>query len=396
MNYRIDAYLTENRVKDASQTFIMSLSNYVTGLSFTTSIQGGYMTAVIDLVMKDAAAWDLLLVKGLGTRLVLVNPHATNTDMIAWEGTVYTITIDDGKNLVNRSLANEYNQVRVTYSIITFDGGGLPIFGAQATTADAASTGHQAIYGIRELNYIAGSLTAADATALRDTLLLEYKKPLATPQSARRGGGGDPSDIRVTLECAGIWETLDKRFYGHVSTGGTTYMNLLLGAALTSVAQFANSDQSNLTSNTMVHTQYSTTMVTAQAYINGICALGGPNNRRFYFQFLDHGIPYYFEEPTTVAYRARRLDPSEAIYDAVTGAVVPPWLVLPGRIIRIDDLMPDAASYTTTLDDPRAFLIGDVNFTAPALVELIPAVKDPSQLSLARFASSPESNKGAW
>ena len=385
MNYRIDAYLTANRAVDASQTFITSLSQYVTGLSFTTTIQGGYMTAVLDLVMRDVDAWNLL--NRLGTRVVLVNPHAANSDMIIWEGLAYAVTIDDGKNAVNRSLANVYNRVTVTYSTITYDAGGLPIFGAQITTAVANDTASQALYGIRELNYVIGGADATSAAALRDTLSLKYKNPLTTPTRTQRGGGGDPSGIRVTLECAGIWETMDKRFFVKATTANAN-IDVSVEACLTSVAQFANSDQSNIAANTQQRTQYSAGNVTAQVYLSGLGALGGPNNRRYYFGFYQQGLPFYIEEPTAVAYRARRLDPSEAIFDAVTGAVVPPWLVLPGRIIRIDDLVPDASTYSTALSDPRAWLIGSVTFTAPGLVELTPAVDDPAQLSLARMGLS--------
>lgn len=386
MNYRIDAYLTANRAVDASQTYIMSLSQYMTGLSFTTSIMGGYLTAVLDLAMRDVDAWNLL--NRLGTRVVLVNPHAQNSDMIIWEGLAYAVTIDDGKNAVNRSLANAYNRVRVTYSTITFDANGLAIFGTQITTADADDATSQALYGIRELNYIIGGTDATSAAALRDTLLLKYKNPLTVPTRAQRGGGGDPSMIRVTLECAGIWETLDKRFYTQTALTANANIDVIVEACLTSAAQMASSDQSNVAVNTQQRSKYSQGNVTAQVYLSGLSALGGPNNRRFYFGFYQNGLPYYFEEPTAIAYRARRLDPSEAVYDATTGAVVPPWLVLPGRIIRIDDLVPDASTYSTTLSDPRAFLIGQVDFVAPGLVTLTPYVDDPAQLSLARMGLS--------
>ena len=386
MNYRIDAYLTANRVVDASQTFVMQLSQYVTGMQFTSSIQGGFLSATLDLACSQVIAWDLLS-NHLGQRVVLVNPHASNVDMIVWEGLLYGVTVDDGKSVVNRSLANVYNRVTVTYSVITFDGSGNPVFGAQTTTAAANDTASQALYGIRELNYVIGGTDATSAAALRDTLLIKYKNPLATQQSARRGGGGDPSQMRVTLECAGIYETLDKGFYASATTGNAN-IDVIVKATLTSVAQFASSDQSNVAVNTQQRTQYSQGNVTAQTFIDGLSALGGPNNRRYYFGFYEQGLPYYVEEPTAVAYRARRLDPSEAIYDAATGSVVPPWLVRPNNIIRIDDLVPDAVSYASTLSDPRAFLIGEVIFTAPALVEITPYTGDPAQLSLARMGLS--------
>ena len=385
MNYRIDAYLTNNRVVDAAQAFIMSLTQSITALSFTTAIQGGYATAVMELAVKDVTAWGLL--NRLGNRIVLANPHAVNSALTVWEGLIYAVTIDDGKNAVNRSLASVYNRIRVTYSTITFDAGGAQVIGAQVTTADADDTASQALYGIRELTYVAGGMDATNAAAVRDTLLLKYKNPLTVPQRAQRGGGGDPSYTRVGIECVGIWETLDKRFYTKATTANAN-IDVSVEACLTAVAQFANTDQTNIAANTQQRTQFSDAKITTQAYLSGLSALGGPNNRRFYFGFYQQGLPYYFEEPTAIAYRARRNDPGEAIYDAVTGAVVPPWLVQPGRIIRIDDLVPDATAYSTALSDPRAYLIGEVRFVAPGFVELTPTVSDPAQLSLARLGLS--------
>ena len=387
MNYRIDAYLTNNRVVDASQSFIISLSQYVAGMSFITSLEGGYLTATLDLSMRDVIAWDLLANK-LGARVVLVNPHATNTDMIIWEGLLYAVTIDDGKNTINRSLANTYNQVRVVYSTITYNASNNPIFGAQLATADANDAASQALYGIRELQYIIGGTDATSAAGLRDTLLKRYSQPQTVSQTAQRGGGGSPQSTRVTLECAGVWETLDKRFYKQTASTGNVNLDVIVKAALTGVAQLANSDQSNIAANAQQRSQYSQGNVTAQVLLSGLSALGGPNNLRYYLGFYEQGKCYYAEQPTTVAYRARRLDPSESIYDATTGAIVPPWLVLPGRIIRFDDLIPDAVTYSTTLNDPRAFLIGQVQFTAPGLVSLTPQVDDPAQLSLARMGLS--------
>lgn len=386
MNYRLDVYLTQNRVVDASQTFIAQLSSYVTGIQWTTALEGGYQTATIDLSMNSVQAWQLLT-NYVGARLVVTNPHATNSDMICWEGLVYTVTLDDGKNAINRSLANVYNRVRVTYSTITYDAAGNPVFGQQVTTANANDAASQALYGIRELNYIIGGTDAASAAALRDTLLSRYSTLQAIPQYAQRGGGGSPQYIRVTLECAGIYETLDKRFYTSATTTNAN-LDVIVKAALTSVAQFASSDQSNIAANTQQRSQYSQGNVTAQVFIAGLSSLGGPNNRRFYFGFYENAKCYYVEEPTAVVYRARRYDPTEAIYDATTGIVVPPWLVRPGNIIRFDDLVPDEVSYSSAFADPRSFLIGSVQFVAPGLVTLLPQVNDPAQLNLARMGLS--------
>lgn len=383
----LDFLITQNRVVDAGQTFLESITKFIDADNpplLTSTAQGGYATAQLNLNMSEVDAYRLLD-RRLGCRLKVISPLAQNAEMIVWEGLIYTISIDDGRNTVNRSLTNLYNQVRVVYSTITFDSSGNQVLGAQATTANANNTTSQAAYGIRELKYAIGGATQADAKQLRDTLLSQYQNPLAEQTAARRGGGGSLANVRVTLDAVGWWETLDKRFYTQTTITTTATVDTSIKACLTSVGQFANSDQSGIVANAYTTTRYSEGSQTAQSYINKLCALGGTNKRRFYLQLLDSGKPSYFEEPTTVAYRARRLDPTEAVYDATTGAIVPPWAVLPGRIISFDDLLPDALTYTSALLNARAFLIGETRFTAPASLQLIPYTKDPGQLNLTRM-----------
>jgi hypothetical protein len=305
--------------------------------------------------------------------------------MIAWEGMIYAVTVDNGRNSISRTLANCYNQVRVTYSTITYDASGNQVLGAQATTADVNDTASQATYGIRELKYVVGGAIATDATQLSTVLLNQYRNPLAQQTVANRGGGGSISNMRVTLDAVGWWESLDKRFYVQMVVTANGNVDVPLKACLTGVGQFVNADQSGIAANTFQTTRYSDGNQTAQNYINKLCSLGGVNGRRYYFQLLDNAKASYFEEPTTAAYRARRLDPTEAVYDAATNAIVPPWLVLPGRIISFDDLLPDALTYTSALLNARTFLIGETRFTAPASLQLVPYTKDPSQLNLVRM-----------
>jgi hypothetical protein len=382
----LDFLITQNRVVDSSQSFIESITKYIDADNpplLTATAMGGYATAQLNLSMPEVDAYRLL--SRIGCRLKVMSPLAQNASNIVWDGMIYTISIDDGRNAVNRSLANLYNQVRVSYSTITFDASGNQVFGTQVTTADANNATSQALYGIRELKYAIGGATQADAEQLRNTLLSQYQNPLATQTNARRGGGGSLSNVRVQLDAVGWWETLDKRFYVQTAITASGNVDVPLKAGLTSVGQFINSDQAGIASNTFQTTRYSEGSQTSQSYFSKLCALGGPNSRRFYLQILDDARPSYFEEPITIAYRARRLDATEAVYDASTGAVVPPWAVLPGRIISFDDLLPDAFVYSSALLDARTFLIGETRFTAPASLQMIPYTKDPSQLNLTRM-----------
>ena len=383
----LDFLITNNRVVDANQTVLENITHFIDANNppvLTSTAQGGYATAQLTLTMREVDAYRLLD-KRLGCRLVVTSPLANNPDMIAWEGMIYTVSIDNGKNAVSRTLSNLYNQVRVSYSTISFDASGNPVFGAQVKTADANYTANQTIFGIRELMSAQGGMTAAGAAQLRDVLLNQYKLALAQQTGAQRGGGGSVSDTQVTLDCVGWWETLDKRFYTQTAVTANGNVDVPLKACLTGVGQFVNSDQSNIVANTFQTTRYSDANLTAQGYLNKLCALGGPGGVRYYLQLLEQGKPYYFEEPTTPAYYTPKLDPRENVYDALTGQVVPPWLVLPGKLCATPDLLPDALSYTGAYSNVRNFLIGETQYTAPNLLTLVPLERDPSQLNLTRL-----------
>lgn len=381
MTRRIDVHITENRVADSTRSFVENITRLISGpFILTSAAQGGYATATLNLACSQVDAWRML--GYIGKRIVFKNALAP-TDMIVWEGLIYNVSVDDGKSAVSRSLANTYNQVRVTYSTVDTSTT-PPTVGAQATTADADDTASQASYGIRELSYAIGGSSATEAANLRDVLLSQYKRTLPSIAAAQRGGGVS-AEATVTIQCVGAWETLDKRIYTQTALTGNVSMDTIIKAILTAKAQFASTDQSNIAVNARTNSRYFSNQLTAQAVINGLCAKGGTVNLRWYFGLYENGLPYYNEEPTSVAYHTRRFSPDEAIYDATTGLPVPPFLVKPGRIIRVDDLLPDAVAYNTTLDDPRAFLISETQYTSPNLLTLIPQAKDPSQLQLARM-----------
>jgi hypothetical protein len=52
--------------------------------------------------------------------------------------------------------------------------------------------------------------------------------------------------------------------------------------------------------------------------------------------------------------------------------------VRPAKIISVPDLLPEETAVTNVLNTARSFLIGTVEFTAPATVVLTPAAPDPS------------------
>lgn len=385
---RLDIALTQNPVYDAAMSGYMSLTSMVQSLSFTTEAQGGFATAEVTLRCSRTLAFRLIQ-EALGKRLTFRSPKSPVSSLLVWEGMVQSIYVDDGASPVTRTLASTYNRVEVLYATVDTSTT-PPTVGVQARTAQSDYTGNQSFYGIRHLVYPIGGATSTNAVALRDSLLNQYQRARAAPDAYRRGGNaGAGGGISVTITAVGFIETLDKRIWRTTAATATATLDAIIKAILTGVGQFISSDQSGIAANTYSRTQYFDQDVTAKRIIDLLCALGdGATTRRCYFQILEDRKASYFVEPTAIAYVARRLDAREVITDANTGAIVPPYLVRPGKLIRFADFVPDAVTYSTALDDVRAFLIGSVRYTAPNLIELTPVTKDASQLTIVRMGLS--------
>ena len=378
MNTRLDVLLTNNVVADVNKTFLQNITDFISGsYELHWSAMGGMTTASFTLAMPLASAYKLMTNR-LGARLMVVSPQA-QIGNIVWEGLVYDVQIDDGAVSTGRTLANLYNRVRVVYSPVTYSGT-TPVNGTQTATADADYAANQTAYGIRELTYITGGIETTNATQLRDTLLSQYKLANSLVSSVRTTV---PGTATVTLTAVGIWETLSRRFYTQTAIAAKANCDVVLKALLTSVGQFVSSDQSLVTANTFQYGQYADGNITAQRFIELLCAAGGTNNRRYYCGFNENGRCEYFEEPITPAYRLHRLDGQQRVYDT-TGRAMYPWLVRPGRMIQVDDLMPEA-SPPAGIANPRTFIVGEVRYIHPDGLEITPQVVDPSQTDLSRL-----------
>lgn len=385
---RLEVALTANPVFDANMGRYMTLTNRIESIWFSSDAQGGYGAAEVTFVIERSVAFDLLT-NALGKRLIVQSPLAADASLICWEGMVHTVFVDDGASPITRTLASTYNRVEVLYATVDTSTT-PPTVGVQARTAQADSTGNQAAYGIRHLVYPIGGASSTNAVALRDSLLNQYARARASAQAIWRGGNADSGGgVSVTITAVGFIETLDKRIWRTTAATATATLDTIIKAILTGVGQFVNSDQSNIAANTYSRTQYFDQDVTAKRTIDLLCAMGdGATGRRNYFGIYENRKPWYYVEPTAPAYTALRLDGREIIRDALTGAEVPFFLVKPGRIIKFADFVPDAVTYSTALDDVRAFLIGSVRYTAPNVIELTPVTKDASQLTIVRMGLS--------
>lgn len=410
----IDIIITENPHYDSSMSFVENITAKVDGVfSWTIEAFGGFASAHFEMVVPEADAWEML--NRLGKRVAFLSPDAPDKSLICWEGMIHAVSVDDGGATVSRSMENCYNQIRVNYTGV--DDSQIPPATVGYEGTDVAQDADSvAKYGRRYLLYQAGTISGPSYTlrrtrrgnVMRDLFLSQFANPRAASTTMRRGGGSSVSSLRVSVDCVGFVHELALNFHSELNTDYVTVSTILesivgntghgtaadwapfggLGNQAAFVAgwalPFVSTDTSGISENMQTVCRYNFTDKTTRTYIDELMRLGhdggvyGATARRAFYGYYENRVFHYTAEPTTYDYITRRNDPAEAIYDRRTGALVPPWLVRPAKIIGVPDLMPDETVASEVLNTAQAFCIGTVEFTAPATVVLTPAPPDPS------------------
>lgn len=392
---RIDVIITQSplisslqRIPNTAQ--IANITDMVNGpYTWTIGAQGGFKTASVKLRMSVVEAFRMLN-DNLGKRLIFTHPAAPK-DGLCWEGMISTITVDDGKAPVSRSMANVYNWVKVVYSSVDYSQA-QPVLGQQKETTPAIDSTSLNTYGQRQLYYSAGGMSDTNSTYLRESLFNKYKSPRTLSTGATAGATSGMGDAEVTIDAAGYWETLDKRVYIDTVIVAASALDLVIQDVIDPFGAPYNSflspdSTSGLVPNALTQSRYQDKAITIQQYLNKLCGLGhagyyGPS----FLGVYENRVVYYTPYPTANKYIMRRMDPLERIYDAVTGLEVPPWLVRPAQIVTIPDLLPNGLIYADDVTNVRSFVIGQVAFTSPNKVSLTPATDDPTQVLLSRIS----------
>jgi len=401
---RIDIHITENPVVDATLSMVENITDKVDGVfSWTIEAFGGFATAHFEMVANEADAWEM--VNRIGKRVAFLSPDAPDKSLICWEGMIHSVTIDDGGVTINRSMENVFNSVRVNYTGLN-DTVSPAITENYEGTDPAEDTTSQGIYGKRDLLYQAGTIgggssrdarRTARGNKIRDQLLAQFSYPRATTTTIRRGGGASAQSTRVSVDCVGFAQELTTLFHGETDVTSVTLDTIIKsilsntnygnwgGSAISAGYtagwrnRFISTDTTGVTANTISISRYNFTDRTTRTYIDDLCRMGdGATGRRTFWGVYENRKFFYTVEPSTAGYVTRRNDPAESIYDTTTGNVVPPHLVRPANMITIPDLLPDEAVYSTALSNARNFLIGTVEFTAPATAARPPVAPDPS------------------
>lgn len=395
MSNRIDVIITEAPLISSLQripntTQLANITDLVNGpYSWTIAAQGGFKTASVKLRMSLTAAFKMLN-DYVGKRLIFTHPAAP-INGLCWEGMISTITVDDGKAPISRSIANTYNWVKVVYSTIDYSQP-VPVLGQQKETAPALDSNSLNTYGQRQLYYSVGGMSDTNATYLREALFNKYKNPRTLATGATSGATAGIGDAEVTIDAAGYWETLDKRFYIDTFIVAASNLDVVIQDVIDPFGAPYNSflspdSTSGLVPNALTQSRYQDKAITIQQYLNKLCGLGHAGYfGTSFFGVYENRICYYTPFPVDKKYVMRRMDPLERIFDAGTGAEVPPWLVRPAQIVNIPDILPNGLIYPDDVADVRSFVIGEVTFTAPNKVALTPATDDPTQVLLSRIS----------
>lgn len=314
--------------------------------------QGWFDTASGDIAVRSEAEGQRILEQYLGAFVAI---YVDNPAEPIWEGLVNRITFNSGSVSYTASLDELANRVSVVYTGTT---------NTAAETAVANNTASQAIYGIKQEQIEFGVDTSAGTqrTTLRDTIVTQR----AYPQTAITQSQGN-SNI-VHLELIGIFHTLEWQKIFTAAVTATTTMSVAAAAFIATVANtttfFDNSDTSKISTNAVT----APVQQRAVSYWDRLLSLAESGDGSNYWvcgilptnRSTGKRVFYYRVANTTVVYTASKQDDLRP--RNLYGRLIPPYLVVPDRSIRVVDAL--VGLNGTIITDPSLTYIQNVQYDA--------------------------------
>lgn len=314
--------------------------------------QGWFDSASCDLAVQSASEGNDILNNYLGA---FVKFFADNPLVPIWEGIINRITFNAGGASYTISLDEMANRISIVYTGAA---------NAAAQVAPANLVGSQAVYGIKQdqIEFGVDPSVGTMRTLLQGTQLAQR----AWPQTAITQAQGETNIVH--LELIGIFHTLEweKLFSGTTTT--TSVMDTAMGNMVSTLANaatfFDNTDLSQISANAGTISQQSRGMSVWERMLKiaesgdasnyWVCGVmpTDPNTktRRFYYRLANVAVEY-------TALQADGLKPRNSL-----GQLIPPWLVVPDRSIRVEDTL---VGFGTTIQaDPRVTYIQSVQYDA--------------------------------
>lgn len=293
----------------------------------TIANQGWFDTASCDIAVRSQGEGFNILNNYLGN---FIRVFVDNPAQPIWEGLINRLTFNAGNASYTAGLDELANRVSVVYTGAA---------NAAAETTVVNNTTSQALYGIKQDQIEFGPDPSAGThrTVLGNTILAQR----AFPQTSYSQAQGQSNLIH--MELIGIHHTLkwEKLFSAAVAGTSTLsgYVIALLGLVANGTTFFNNADTTKVTTNadTTPNQQrgksYWERMLEIAEAGDGsnywVCGIlptdANIGTRSFYYRIANYAVEY-------TAFQKDGLKPRNA-----WGKPIPPWLVVPDRVIRVED-----------------------------------------------------------
>lgn len=347
--------------KTSYGNFSVSVSE-PTAYTHTNQVGGGYRKATFSLAMTEAER-DYFIEWGVGLQVTVRAGCGT----VAWRGYVNTVDAKLGATDYSIGPFTEVaNRVKVTYQTKQYDTN-PPIGGSQLETGWAEDKLSQQIYGVREVVVSGGEGNATQMENLRDNYLRDMAYPKKAPRITPYKS--DSADAKVTFDCVGAIDLLDKKLYSDESDNTDSAIEALILAIL-------QADPNDIFS--IVETFLDASGLTLPSYrdnydyatllslIKDALGYGGSGERYMIGFFAEGRALHYRKVPSDVEYI---WDSRSGVVTTPGGTIVGPCLVQPGKWVVVADALPHspmpAYGIETLRRSPIAFFTESVTYTAP-------------------------------
>ena len=340
----------------AGRQFIGELRDHITDYTHTLAALGGYISAQITIA-GGVDALEEWISLGLGRHIEVYD----DAHQVIFEGFVNSVQYGAGGLTLTRGpLTQLGNRVSVEYTPLDT---GAKAKGSKTLTAVANDTRSQSLYGIWPQVVNGGEITPTQALQLRDTWLQENRYP-QTSQTLDISGGGDTSLILGVLGYGAWAEHYD---YSSATAGAVNLSAKITAVLAAQVNAIFSTDYSRVTANTLQVPAATDANSTQDAWsvIRELVALGDANDTRYLFGWYAGRRAVYAPVPSTVEYQYRRTQRQGEV-QTMTGGLIRPWNVLPGKWLFYADLLIGRSQNGLSIrDDPRNMFIESLTYSAP-------------------------------
>jgi hypothetical protein len=268
---------------------------------------------------------------------------------LAWQGMLTEVEVHERGYIYSYSLEDMANAVKAVYS--TFDDEGEAALGYRAETDWATTADSITDYGRKEKVLSLTGAAEAQAELHRDRYLGLHARPLLVQKMSEEEVGRPYAWVRGR----GYWWTSTWQVYNQSETGSratNTQIEDIVSAACPLIA----STDVVATGNSIERARDANQ--TAEQEIRRLLALGTSTNAALVAGVWADRELVVETMPTTPDYRRLR----GGRFVTAEGATVAPWLLKAGKMLRLAEVVPGAATFTTELDDPRNVMIWQVAY----------------------------------